>query len=187
MKNKTIIKGNLLAANPAILGDDFFSRTVILLAEHSNTGSVGFVLNKPLDFSLNDLIPELQQGFTIYNGGPVEQDNLYFIHKTPELIPNSIEIAEGIYWAGNFDVVCELINSKKISDKDIRFFLGYTGWGDTQLSEELEDNSWIVLKNNNKSKLIEKKYNVSFWSEKMMELGDDYAIYSNAPENPILN
>jgi putative transcriptional regulator len=36
-------------------------------------------------------------------GGPVEQDNLYFIHNIPELIPNSIEISNGIYWGGDFE------------------------------------------------------------------------------------
>ena len=85
-------KGLLLVAEPSIIGDISFNRSVVLLAEYNENGSVGFILNKPLPYSINDFIPEINSNITIYNGGPVEQDNLYFIHKIPELIPNSSEI-----------------------------------------------------------------------------------------------
>jgi len=187
MTSLELKKGHLLIAEPSITGDISFNRSVILLAEHTNSGSIGFILNKPLDFSLKDLLPELTQDFIVYNGGPVEQDNLYFIHKIPHLIPDSVEISEGIYWAGNFDTVCELINQGRISEKDIRFFLGYSGWDTNQLFDELSHNSWVVVKNKYQSTIIEKKYNSSLWKEKMVELGGNYVIWSNAPENPTLN
>ena len=180
-------KGQLLIAEPSIIGDVSFNRSVILLAEHTDSGSIGFILNKPLEFSLKDLIPELEYDFNVYNGGPVEQDNLYFIHKAPELIPNSIEISQGIYWGGDFNTVCSLINKNKITSKDIRFFLGYSGWASKQLFNELNENSWIVIDNEYKNAIIEHNYNTSFWKEKMIELGGDYVIWSNAPENPTLN
>jgi putative transcriptional regulator len=187
MISQELKKGHLLIAEPSITGDISFNRSVILLAEHTNSGSIGFILNKPLDFSLKDLLPDLIQDFVVYNGGPVEQDNLYFIHKVPNLIPNSVEISEGIYWAGDFDTVCELINRGEISQKDIRFFLGYSGWDTDQLCDELSHNSWIVIKNKYQSNIIEQKYNSELWKEKMMELGGNYIIWSNAPENPTLN
>ena len=86
----TIKKGKILIAEPSIIGDISFNRSIILLADHNNEGSIGFILNKPLDYSLGDLIPEIESNFPIYNGGPVQQDNLYFIHKVAELIPDSI-------------------------------------------------------------------------------------------------
>jgi putative transcriptional regulator len=92
-------------------------------------------------------VPDTEASFKVYNGGPVEQDNLYFIHKIPDLIPESIEISLGIYWGGDFDVVLTLINEGKIKSSDIRFFLGYSGWEPFQLEEELEINSWIVTEN----------------------------------------
>ena len=98
-------KGNLLIAEPSIIGDVSFNRSIVLLADYSNDGSIGFILNKPLDYTIKDLIPELDANFKVYNGGPVEQDNLYFIHKVPDLIPDSIEISLGIYWGGDFNVV----------------------------------------------------------------------------------
>ena len=179
-------KGMLLVAEPSILGDASFNRSVVLLAEHSETGSVGFILNKVLDFTLKDLIPELKKGFKIYNGGPVEQDNLYFIHKIPDLIPESIEISNGIYWGGNFEAVKELILKGLITDKQIRFFLGYSGWDAEQLQEELISNSWIVTPQKDAKDIIERPYR-SFWKDKMVELGGNYMLWANAPENPSFN
>lgn len=179
-------KGHLLIAEPSIIGDTSFNRSVILLADHSIEGSVGFILNKPLKYTLKDLVPDTDAEFKVYNGGPVEQDNLYFIHKIPDLIPESIEISLGIYWGGDFDVVLNLINKGAIKPCDIRFFLGYSGWEPSQLESELEINSWIVTENIYKKGIIEKKDD-TFWKEKMLELGGDYSIWSNAPENPTYN
>lgn len=179
-------KGSLLIAEPSILGDISFNRSVILLADHNDEGSVGFILNKPLEFTINDLLPEIEIPLRVYNGGPVEQDNLYFIHKIPELIPESIEISNGIFWGGDFDSVIKLINDKKLNKNDIRFFLGYSGWEANQLENELTSNSWIVTENIYNNSIIEKS-DITFWKEKMLELGGDYSIWSNAPENPSFN
>ncbi|WP_289644592.1 YqgE/AlgH family protein [Maribacter aestuarii] len=179
-------KGKLLIAEPSLTGDVSFNRSVVLLAEHNDEGSVGFILNKPLEYQINDLVTEIVIPFQVYNGGPVEQDNLYFIHKVPHLIDNSIEISDGIYWGGNFDTTVNLINEKIISEDDIRFFLGYSGWSSLQLDEELSSKTWIVARNEYESQII-KKSSVAFWKEKMIELGGDYLLWSNAPENPSLN
>ncbi|GAA4301133.1 YqgE/AlgH family protein [Aestuariibaculum suncheonense] len=179
-------KGNLLIAEPAIIGDVSFNRSIVLLAEHSHEGSVGFILNKPLDYNINDLVPEVEANFKVYNGGPVEQDNLYFIHRIPDLIPDSVEISLGIYWGGDFSKVAELIAENNIKEDEIRFFLGYSGWGANQLDDELKSNSWVVTENIYKNEIIGKDYE-SFWKEKMLEFGDEYSIWSNAPENPNYN
>ncbi len=179
-------KGKLLIAEPSLTGDVSFNRSVVLLAEHNEEGSVGFILNKPLDYDICDLIGDIKLPFKVYNGGPVEQDNLYFIHKVPELIENSIEISDGIYWGGDFEKTISLINDGVITDKDIRFFLGYSGWAALQLDHELKSNSWVVTANVYESDIIQKSAE-AFWKEKMVELGGDYLIWSNAPENPTLN
>ncbi|MDE3740297.1 YqgE/AlgH family protein [Maribacter polysaccharolyticus] len=179
-------KGKLLIAEPSLTGDVSFNRSVVLLAEHNDEGSVGFILNKPLEYSINELVKEITVPLQVYNGGPVEQDNLYFIHKVPDLISNSIEISDGIYWGGDFETTVQLINDKIITNDDIRFFLGYSGWSSFQLDEELLSNSWIVVPNEYESGIIQKS-SVAFWKEKMMELGGNYLIWSNAPENPSLN
>ena len=179
-------KGKLLIAEPSLTGDVSFNRSVVLLAVHNSEGSVGFILNKPLNYSMNDLVEEILVPFPVYNGGPVEQDNLYFIHKVPHLISNSVEISDGIYWGGDFETTVALINQQKINQNDIRFFLGYSGWASLQLDQELLSKSWIVVQNQYESDII-RKSTQAFWREKMMELGGDYLLWSNAPENPSLN
>lgn len=179
-------KGHLLIAEPSIIGDLSFNRSVILLADHSQEGSIGFILNKPLRYQLRDLLPETASTFTVYNGGPVEQDNLYFIHKVPDLIPESIEISKGIYWGGNFDAVLSLLDKQLLKKSDIRFFLGYSGWEADQLDSELESNSWLISENIYNENLI-RKSTTTLWKQKMLEMGGDYSLWSNAPEDPSYN
>jgi putative transcriptional regulator len=179
-------KGVLLIAEPSNLGDVSFNRCVILLANHTKAGSVGFILNKPLKYTIRDLVPDIEANFKIYNGGPVEQNNLYFIHNIPEFIPDSLEISNGIYWGGDFSCTRDLINQGKINKKNIRFFLGYSGWDANQLQNELTANSWIISKNCDKNSIVGKS-TTHFWREKIFELGGEYLIWSNAPENPELN
>ncbi len=186
MISEILKKGQLLIAEPSLLGDTSFNRSVILLADHNNEGSVGFIINKPLRYCIKDLVPEIHASFKIYNGGPVEQDNLYFIHNVPDLIPESIEISNGIFWGGDFELTAELINSGVIKKNNIRFFLGYTGWDAQQIEDEIQTNSWIISENFSKNKIIGKSSS-NFWKEKILELGGDYLIWSNAPENPVLN
>ena len=104
------LKGRLLIAEPSILNDSSFNRAIILITEHTDNNSVGFILNRPLEYTIQDLLPEIESDFIIYQGGPVEQDNLYFVHRVPELIPESIEVDNGIYWGGNFESLKYLLN-----------------------------------------------------------------------------
>ncbi|MFS4415094.1 YqgE/AlgH family protein [Maribacter sp. 2307ULW6-5] len=179
-------KGKLLIAEPSLTGDLSFSRSVVLLAEHNAEGSVGFILNKPLEYEIRDLVTEIEIPFKVFNGGPVEQDNLYFIHKVPHLIANSVEISDGIFWGGDFDKTVQLINEKVITAKDIRFFLGYSGWSSLQLNNELSSKTWVVTENEYASQIIQKEPE-AFWKEKMVALGGEYMLWSNAPPNPNLN
>ena len=182
----TLKKGKILIAKPSIIGDVSFNRAIILIVDHSSEGSIGFILNKPMDFELGDLIPEIKSNFPIYNGGPVQQDNLYFIHKLPKLIPDSIEISEGLYWSGKFEKVSKLITVGKINQAEIRFFLGYSGWDVDQLKSELDSNTWILSENNYQDKIIQ-EVNPSLWKKKMLDMGGEYSLWSNAPENPSYN
>jgi putative transcriptional regulator len=186
MIKKLLEKGSLLLAEPSILGDATFARAVILVAEYNPSGAVGFILNKPFTFTLNELVPEITAHFKLYNGGPVEEDNLYFIHNVPELIPNSVEISQGIYWGGDFELTKNLINSGQLGPDNIRFFLGYSGWAADQLQEELEANSWIVTQNTYNDSLIGVSA-THFWKNQLLALGGEYVLWSNAPENPQLN
>ncbi|MDG1528047.1 MAG: YqgE/AlgH family protein [Polaribacter sp.] len=178
-------KGRLLIAEPSILNDNSFNRSIILLTEHTKNNSIGFIINKPLSFTVQDLVPETDCSFPVYQGGPVEQDNLYFVHKVPNLIHDSIEVANGIFWGGNFDSLKELLNSQKLKISDIRFFLGYSGWEHNQLEDELKTDSWFISENNYSN--IFATDNTTIWKNKLLEKGGKYKIWANAPGDIQLN
>jgi len=178
------LKGRLLIAEPSILNDSSFNRAIILITEHTENNSVGFILNRPLEYTLQDLIPEIDSDFTIYQGGPVEQDNLYFVHRVPELIPDSIEVDNGIFWGGNFESLKKLLNSNLLKKTDIRFFLGYSGWGKHQLTDELNINSWFISENDIKNIFSDE---TALWRKKILQKGGDYKLWANAPSDIQLN
>jgi len=178
-------KGRLLIAEPSILNDDSFNRSIILLTEHNKINSIGFILNKPLSFTVKDLIPEINCSFTIYQGGPVEQDNLYFVHKAPHLIPDSIEVDNGIYWGGNFDSLKDLLDNQELKGSEIRFFLGYSGWDFDQLEDELKLDSWFISENDFPN--IFATDNANIWRNKLLQKGGKYKIWANAPGDIQLN
>ncbi|MDJ0646450.1 MAG: YqgE/AlgH family protein [Flavobacteriaceae bacterium] len=178
-------KGKLLVADPSIWNDSSFNRSIVLLSEHNDEGAVGFIMNKPSIYTISDLIPEIDSNLRIYNGGPVSKENLYFVHRIPEMIPDSIEIGDGIFWGGDFDTVQQLLDDGILSADDIRFFLGYSGWSKDQLNDELETTSWKVIENNHKN--IFGIHYKSFWKDELMKFGGEYQLWANAPENPSLN
>ena len=177
--------GDLLIAQPSILTDTTFSRAVILLTEHGNNGSVGFVLNRLSKYKLNDLFSDLEVDFPVFKGGPVGMDNLYFIHSVPKLIPDSVKISKDIYWGGNFKAVKSLLQKDLLQHKDIRFFLGYSGWSKGQLFSELKEKSWIVKTNSYKNVFLTNPK--TLWKNEILKLGNKYKIWANAPIDPRLN
>lgn len=179
------LRGRLLIAEPSILNDNSFNRAIILITEHTDKNSVGFILNRPLEYTLQDLIPEIESDFTIYQGGPVEQDNLYFVHKAPHLIPDSIAIDNTIFWGGNFDSLKELLNEGTLDQNDIRFFLGYSGWGKHQLEDEINTNSWFISENDIDD--IFSDESDTLWRNKILQKGGNYKIWANAPNDIQLN
>ncbi len=180
-----IAPGILLISDP-FLKDPNFMRTVILLCEHRQEGSFGFVLNKTHDQELGDLMANAEGiRFPVYNGGPVQKDTLHFLHTAPALIGGSIEVIDGIYWGGDFEEVLTRIKNKQLGKKDIRFFLGYSGWGEGQLANEMDEKSWITRQASRP--LVFQTDTVRIWKEALQDLGGEYSQMINYPIDPQLN
>lgn len=178
-------KGRILIAEP-LLGDPNFDRSVVLLADHNEEGTVGFVLNRPIDLDFDDLVLDFPSfEASIFEGGPVQGDNLFFLHRKGDLIPGSEEIMEGVYWGGDLEILKEMIALEMVSPDDIKFFLGYSGWSAGQLQEELDQEAWLVAESN--AGLIFGSDIESLWSTIMKQLGGEYALWHNAPMDPSLN
>lgn len=177
--------GILLLSDP-FLKDPNFARSAILLCEHTIDGSFGLVLNKKSNYLLSDLVEKaIGINITVYDGGPVQPNTMHFIHRQPNLIPESIEVADGIFWGGDFETIVTLLNEKSLSINDIRFFVGYSGWSEGQLAAEYEGKSWIVAEA--KPALIFLNKEELIWKKSLATLGGEYAQMSNYPTDPQLN
>ena len=176
--------GKLLIAEP-FLTDPGFSRTVILLCEHGEEGSIGFVLNKPSANSISDLLPELDNpALTIFEGGPVQHDTLHMIHRIPDVM-GGLEIAPGLYWGGSYSDLSRVVEDGTASAGDMRLFIGYSGWDEGQLERELKEGSWLVAEC--RKALIFETDADKVWQDAVRSLGSGYAYLANMPLHPQLN
>jgi putative transcriptional regulator len=177
--------GMLLIADP-FLKDPNFMRTVVFLCEHQEEGSFGFVLNRSYDYTLNELVSGLEDlKIPVFYGGPVQIDTIHFLHQYPDLIPGGYEITDGIYWGGDFETAINLIRNKEIDLHRIRFYIGYSGWGSGQLSDELKEKTWLTVQANRK--IIFHKETDEIWKDSLRLLGGEYEMMINFPIDPQLN
>ena len=177
--------GILLIADP-FLKDPNFIRTVVLLCEHQEAGSFGFVLNKQFEQTLDELITDLEgHPVPVYFGGPVQMNTIHFLHQYPDLIPDSLQVNNDIYWGGNFETVTALIKSRSISLSKIKFFIGYSGWGDGQLNEEMKERSWLTVTATRN--LVFNTHHNEVWKGSLQHLGGEYEMMVNFPIDPQLN
>ena len=177
--------GKLLISEPS-LNDLTFFKSVILITHYSSQESIGLVLNQPTKINLNDLLHDIPlTNLPVYIGGPVERNAIQFIHTLGDLVPNTKEIIPGLYWGGDFEKILELMTLNKITKNKIRFFAGYSGWGENQLKTEIKQNSWILHSGNIKTCM--KYSNEDLWSELIKMKSPKYAIWANMPKDPSLN
>jgi putative transcriptional regulator len=177
--------GILLIADP-FLKDPNFIRTVVLLCEHQQQGSFGFVLNKRFGQTLDQLVSDLEgYPLTVFYGGPVQMDTIHFLHQYPDLIPDSCRVSDGIYWGGNFETVSALIKTKSIDLAKIKFFIGYSGWSNGQLDGELTEKSWLTVPATRN--LVFHTAHDLVWKGSLQHLGGEYEMMVNFPIDPQLN
>ena len=178
-------RGRILISEP-FLRDATFGRSVILLVDHTDEGSMGLVINKQLPLFLNDIIMEFKylDEIPLYKGGPIATDTLFYLHTLSD-IPGSISISKGLYLNGDFDEIKKyILQGIKISEH-IRFFLGYSGWESEQLSNEIRENTWLVSEE--KKSYLMKSDTKDMWRKALEKLGSKYETWSRFPQVPTLN
>ncbi|MFW6224618.1 MAG: YqgE/AlgH family protein [Bacteroidota bacterium] len=178
-------QGRLLISEP-FLRDLFFKRSVVLLADHDSDGSFGLILNKPVEFRLNEVIQNFPQfDVPVFMGGPLNTESIFFIHTYGESISQSYEILPGLYWGGDINDVRKLIELKQLPKDSIKFFLGYAGWGARQLEEELQHNSWIITDTRPSEIMLKSPANL--WPSIVKSLGKEFEIWTRFPSDPQMN
>ena len=177
--------GTLLIAEP-FLKDPNFSRTVVFICDHHEQGSFGFVLNREYGHNLDELMNNVNDIIIpVFYGGPVQMDTIHFLHQYPDKIPGSYEILNGIFWGGDFELAIDLIRTGEIDASHIRFFIGYSGWAEGQLSEELKQKSWLTAEATRKIVFDIKTEEI--WKQAVKDLGGEYSVMINYPTDPQLN
>jgi putative transcriptional regulator len=178
-------KGKILISEP-FLNDPNFKRTIILLSEHGGEGSVGFVLNRPTEYKLNQVVEDFPEfNSVVYYGGPVQLNTLQFIYRGENVVEGSLEIMPGLYWGGSFDILRTLIEANAVQPEDFRFFIGYSGWDEGQIEDELELKSWIVADSSIENIFSDEPDKL--WRETLKGMGKKFAILASFPDNPSVN
>lgn len=166
--------------------DPYFKRAVVLLCEHHDEGSIGFILNKSIEMTVNDLITEFPPfDGEVFYGGPVQTDTLHYIHNVGDLLDESVRVTDGVWWGGDFDKLKFLISSGLIMPENIRFFVGYSGWTNGQLEDELTCGSWVCADMH--ANYLFKTLPAEMWSHVMFNKGDKYEIIADIPDEMCWN
>lgn len=140
------IKAGMLLHSTAALAGDYFEGALVYLAEYNSGGAIGFVLNRPFGRRLNELVAFRNAGpFMLYEGGPVDTEHLFLLHQCPQLVDAGSLVAEGIFLGGNFGQAVAALTEGKLTDRDIRIFVGYCGWHAGDLEQEIAEGSWQLL------------------------------------------
>ncbi|CAI8403123.1 MAG: Uncharacterised protein [Cryomorphaceae bacterium] len=185
-EKKALAPGSLLISKP-LIGDGFFEQSVVYLTSHDQEGSLGFTLNKSSSLIAGDVIEELEGRDPIYYGGPVEQDGLFYLHAY-ENIPGAAPVGNGLFLGGDFELFQQALRTARILSHDSpgpKLFLGYSGWSPGQLEQELRQDTWIVVPP--PLDLHPLEIQDEAWREMMTRLGGEFALWANAPEDPLLN
>ncbi|HUW07558.1 MAG TPA: YqgE/AlgH family protein [Williamwhitmania sp.] len=177
-------QGRVLVSDPA-LSDFYFSRAVVLLTEHNEKGTIGFVLNKPIQASLDELLkdfPEFKAHVSV--GGPVNPNSVHFIHTLGMQIPGAVHIFANLFWGGEFEELKGLIRQGLVTSHQVKFFFGYSGWAPKQLITEMKLDSWVVSILDSDMIMEQGR---DMWKQAVENLGEEFRVWLNYPENPNMN
>ncbi len=181
MTGNLVNSGKILLSEPFML-DPNFKRSVILLCEHQKEGSLGFIINKSLNMQIGDLIADFPEFDSIVQyGGPVQTDTIHYIHNVGDLLEDSHEVSKGVFWGGSFEKLKFLISSELVKPKNIRFFIGYSGWSTGQLAEEMNVGSWMTADMD--ANYIFKSELDNLWKEILENKGNTYSVIAQLPES----
>jgi putative transcriptional regulator len=179
------LRGKLLLAAPA-LKDPNFDRTVVLIAEHSDEGAMGLVLNRPSDAPVADAVPELTwvagEGEAVFVGGPVAPSGVIVLAEWDDPAQAVVLVDDDLgFVPGDAEDQDELMAAVRRA----RVYAGHAGWGPGQLEAELDEEAWIV-----EAPLRDELFSddpEGLWSAVLRRKGREFALLSTMPPDPSLN
>jgi putative transcriptional regulator len=179
------LRGRLLIASP-VLVDPNFHRTVVLIAEHTEDGAMGLVLNRPAETLVADAVPDLTEladsGAPVYVGGPVAADAVIVLAEFDEPALAGVLLDDDLGFVGSGT---EDLGAVAGGVRRARVFAGHAGWGPGQLEAELEEDSWIVEPPRREE--IFSEDTDALWASVLRRKGREYALLSTMPPDPSVN
>jgi putative transcriptional regulator len=149
MEIETLEPPLFLIAMPQV-ADPYFNRSVVLLLEHNDEGSFGIIINRPLDMTVSAVLGDLgmkwrgDEELQVYLGGPVQPTAGLTIFGEDELLadPERVrKIAPGLHLANDSETLTAIATAPPAQ---VRLLVGYAGWGEGQLEQELSRNDWLL-------------------------------------------
>lgn len=181
--------GALLLSVPQML-DPNFMHSVVLLVEHNSEGALGLTVNQATTATLGELgigHPVLDAcDFPVFSGGPVGRDNLQFVHRMPGDLPGGLELDSGVFLGGELSALADCLESGKATADNLRFFVGYSGWGAGQLDDEFDTGSWVPAPSS-ATLCFSQEDGEAVWRAAMRSLGDAGEALSQIPPDVTWN
>jgi putative transcriptional regulator len=179
------LRGKLLLAAPA-LRDPNFDRSVVLIAEHSDEGAMGLVLNRPSEAAVGEAVPDLawvaESDEVVFIGGPVAANGVIVLAEWEDPARAVVLIDDDLgFVPGDADDTGTIAAAVRRA----RVYAGHAGWGPGQLEAEIADEAWIV-----EAPLREELFSddpEGLWSAVLRRKGREFALLSTMPPDPSLN
>jgi len=152
MKNTLSLANNCLIAMPSLDGS-YFEKAVIYLLEHDEHGAFGLIINKPTDASIDDVLLQINPDYdgnsypeSVYLGGPVDTHRGFVLHRpsNTDTWEQQATLNEEVAITTSADILSAMSNEHGVGEYQI--ILGYSGWSEGQLEEELAENAWLAVK-----------------------------------------
>lgn len=152
-QTQTSFSDHFLLAMPG-LNDPHFTHSLVYVFEHTDQGAMGLIINRPLQMKLDEILSHMQlsqddasQNPGIFIGGPVKTDRGFVLHRTTsEPWQSAYEINDALSLATSVDILEAIAAGKGPADYLIA--LGYAGWGEGQLEQEIASNFWLSCEAN---------------------------------------
>ncbi|WP_419870048.1 YqgE/AlgH family protein [Chryseobacterium sp. CT-SW4] len=177
-------KGKILISTPDISGD-IFSRSVVLIIDHNEEGAFGLILNKRNSQMSNKFKNFFEFKIDVYDGGPVENDKVFFIVKGPKVTEIYTDINNEFYLTEDIENIISAVLNGKLNIQDVKIFSGYSGWTAAQLEEEVQRKMWTVVDIYNLDYTLPNDQ--TLWKSIMQNLGGEYLLWANSPEDISMN
>ena len=185
-EDKANLVDKCLIATPAIK-DPLFASSLVYICEHSQSGSMGLVVNHQTNQTLGDIFKQLDiecldesiNKQPVFIGGPVQLDQGFVLHTTTDIWQKTFEVSPGIHLTSSRDILQAIADNR--GPEEYLVILGYSGWGSGQLESELQQNSWLTSASG--AKLLFHKNSDDKWQMAFDSLGFDISMLSPVSGN----